>query len=298
MMRIRVQPNDQNLFKETNKRSLMILKVLMNRFHSSEKQHLIDLMSTEEKKAIHANPISSGDITPIYHYQSQLDRIHYSWIEEALKTASPFWKSIAIASLSLKQKQGLRDSTVFPLSGAMKSLIQNRLCQNLKITEHYPKEYLPKNEFSILLEWDKESLLHLIDFLGLFDLASEVRHIVNTQDLKSIYSCLNAKQFHFLKLCLSKKDKVTSPKLGLKPAQIDRKKLKQILHLRGLSRFGRALSGLPYDFVWTLSHLLDIGRGKALLKDYRLDKDVKVTPLIQQQVIKVMDFLKREMIRE
>ncbi|MDP1879386.1 MAG: hypothetical protein Q8K60_00435 [Parachlamydiaceae bacterium] len=293
-----MKPNDQTLSNHINKRSLMILKVLMNRFHPAEKQHLIDLMPAEEQKAMSSNLISSADIAPIYHFQSQLDHVHYSWIEEALKTASPFWKSIAIASLSHEQKEALRDSTVFPLSGPMKSLIQNRLCQNLKITEHYPKEYLPKNEFSTLLDWNKEDLLHLIDFLGLFDLATEVRHIVNTQDLKSIYSCLNAKQFHFLKLCLNKKDKITSPKLGLKPSQLDRKKLKQILHLRGLSRFGRALCGLPYDFVWTLSHSLDIGRGRALLKDYQLEKHVKITPLLQQQVMKVMDFLKREVIRE
>ena len=131
-------------------------------------------------------------------------------------------------------------------------------------------------------------------YLGLHDLAFEVRQIVNRNDLRNIYACLNPKQFYYLKICLNQKDKIISPKLQIDPSQFDKKKLKQILHLRGLSRLGGALCGLPYDLVWTIAHQLDSGRGLILMNHYKAEADAKVASLLKHQVINLMNFLKSE----
>src|SRR5262249_37799794 len=139
----------------------------------------------------------------------------------------------------------------------IKSFILNMLYSYLKAEKHLPKEYLPESDLSALLKWSKKKLISLIDYLGLYDLAIEIRHIVNPNYLKNIYSCLTPKQQYFLKVCLHQKERLTTPKLGIDPTKQDCDRLKKLVHRRGLARLGKALAGQHMDAVWYLAHTLD-----------------------------------------
>lgn len=179
-----------------------------------------------------------------------------------------------------------------PISNIAKAFILNRLYQYLEINEHLPIEYLPETEFSLLTKWTKAQFIDLIDYLGLYDLASEVRHIVNRNYLKNIYTCLTPKQFYYLKVCLHQKEQLVSPKLGIDPTKQDCPQLKRIIHRRGLLRLGRALCGQHADLVWHIAHTLDMGRDNLLLKEYQPEELPKVTQILKQQVLNLINFLK------
>lgn len=272
-----------------------MLRVLINRYNPKEGKALLKFLPQDEQAALSAIDIRSDDLTPILqHPQNSLAHIHYSWIKPFIDKFPERLQPTVIAALTAEQVAGLKAKLETSISQLAKSFIVNKLCYQLNINERIPLEYLPENEFSSLTQWTKPQLIDLIDFLGLYDLASEVRHIVDRDHLKNIYTCLTTKQFHYLKVCLHQKEQLTAPKLGIDPSKQDCVKLKQAIHRHGLSRLGKALCGQHADFVWYVAHLLDAGRGSILLKEYQPQPLPKITSVLKQQVLNLMNFLKSE----
>jgi len=65
------------------------------------------------------------------------------------------------------------------------------------------------------------------------------------------------------------------------------------LHRRGIMRLGYALSGQHPDFIWHLSHRLDIGRGRLLKKNNFKNEIAGVTMPLQQQVANIINFINK-----
>lgn len=275
-----------------NKRGCMILRVLMNRYNPKAGDLLLKFIPEEEAKAVMSQDIRSNDLAPILHQpQKAISKVHYSWIQPVVQKFPESFQPAIIAALAAENVAGLHNSSSIAISDLAKAFILNQLYQQLNISDHCPLEYLPETEMSPLAKWNKAKLSNLADFLGLYDLASEVRHIVNRNYLKNIYTCLTPKQFHYLKLCLHQKEQLVSPKLGIDPTKQDCVKLKQVIHRRGLLRLGKALCGQHPDFIWHIAHLLDMGRGKILLKEYQPQELPKVTKILKQQVQNIVQFL-------
>jgi len=276
-------------------RGWMMLRVLINRYNPKAADKLLNFLPQDQQEAISQVDIRSDDLRPILqHPQNSLFHIHYSWIKPLIDEFPDRLQANVMAALTAEQIAGLKGNLAISITNLAKSFIINKLCYQLKIDEHIPLEYLAENEFTPLLKWNKQQIVDLIDFLGLYDLASEVRHIVNRDHLKNIYTCLTPKQFYYLKVCMHQKEQITSPKLGIDPSKQDCPKLKQALHRRGLSRLGKALCGQHADFVWYLSHILDMGRGNIILKEYQPQALPKITAVLKQQVLNLMNFLKSE----
>jgi len=269
-----------------------MLRVLINRYNPKGGNTLTKFLPEEEAQAVMNQEINSTDLTPILlKPQKSLAAIHYSWIQPLLQKFPESLQPVVLSALTPEQMRGLKFSPASTLSDVAKVFIQNQLYQQLNISDHLPIEYLPKTELSPLTTWNKEQILELADFLGLYDLATEVRTIVNRNHLKNIYSCLTPKQANYLKICLQQKEQLVSPKLGIDPTKRECSKLKQVIHRRGLLRLGKSLCGQHPDFIWHIAHTLDRGRGNILLKEFQLNELPKVTKILKQQVLNLMNFL-------
>lgn len=275
-----------------NRRESMLLRVLINRYNSKAGSALLKFLPKEEAREVMNEDIPSTDLNPILELpQKAISKIHFSWIQPALAKFPESLQRLFISALTPDQIAGFKLSHPLTLSDFVKSFLLNRLYQELEIKEHYPIEYLPESDLSELTKWNKLNLMDLADFLGLFDLASEVRTIVDRNYLKNIYNCLTPKQLQYLKLCLHQQEKLMAPKLGIDPSKQDCHKLKYVIHRRGLFRMGKALCGQHPDLVWNIAHVLDIGRGAILLKEYQTQELPKVTKILKQQVLNTMSFL-------
>lgn len=278
-----------------NNRSWMMLRVLINRYNPKAGDVLLKFLPQEDVQAVLTQDIRSTDLTPLlYQPQNLLKRMHYSWIKPLLDQFPERLHPLIISALTSEQMAGLKTPSASSLSGFVKTFLINRLYTLLEADKHLPFDYLPETDLSPLGKWSKTKLVLLIDFLGLHDLASEVRHIVNKNHLQNIYSCLSPKQLYYLKVCLHQKEMLTVPKLGIDPSKQDCDRLKQVIHRRGLLRLSKALCGQHPDFAWYLAHTLDTGRGQILLKGYKPDSEKTITPFLKGQVINLMNFLKNE----
>lgn len=278
-------------------KSRMMLKVLVNRYNPKAGNALLKFLPQEEAQAVSSQEILSKDITPIlYQPQRLIGRMHYSWLQPLIEKFSLELRPIALAALKPEQTSSIRSPntpSIF-ISEPVKNFFINEIYKMLEAEEHLPFEYLPETELSPLASWSKKKLVDLIDFLGLHDLASEIRHIVNKTHLQNLYSCLSPSQRAYLKICLYHKEKLKSRRLEINLAKQNCDKLKRILHQRGLSRFSYALAGQHPDFIWYIAHTLDIGRGKILLKHANNKVTANVTSILKSQVINLMNFIKQE----
>ena len=275
------------------KKREIILRVLMNHFHPKEPDVLMKFLSKESARGVMEQKINSSDLSPLFQQpERDLHSIHYSWIQPTLQTIPSSLQTVFASVLTPEQISGLQLPSLAPLSRIAKAFVLNKLSLQLHIGDHFPIDYLPKTEFTPLVLWSKSQLTDLADFLGLYDLASEMRYIVDRNTLKNITSALSQKQLHYLKMCLHQKEQLVSPKLGIDLTKEDcGLKVKQVIHRRGLLRLGKALCGQHPDLIWHIAHILDIGRGNIIIKEFKSTPLPKVTSILKQQVLNLMDFL-------
>lgn len=273
-----------------------MLKVLINRFNAKAGNALLRFLPQDEAKAVNEQNITSTDLTPLlFKPKMFLERIHASWLKPVIQELPESMRPFVLAVLTPDQLADLK-SSIKParLPEPLKGFFVKQLFDAFKDTDHLPIEYLPEAELSVLLSWPKAKLTTLVSFLGLHDLATEVRHIVNKTYLKNIYSCLTPKQFYYLKVCLHQKEVLTAPKLPLDPTKQDCQRLKLILQQRGIIRLGNAFSGEHADFTWHLAHILDNARGAALMNAYRPESIPQITAFLKSQVANLITYLKEE----
>lgn len=274
----------------------MMLKVLINRYSPRTGEALLRFLPQEEVRELKAQNIHSNDLMPLlYQPQRLIERIHYSWLQPIMEKFSRPMQLLFLGVVTPEQASAIQPEATPPnLSAPIKTFLVQQLYEKLNVSHLLPIEYLPETDFSSLLNWSKRDLTVLADFLGLHDLARDIRTIVNNQQLQNLYACLTPKEVRYLKICLHQKDKLISPKLGVDFSQQDCTKLRQVLHKRGLVRLGKALAEQHPDLIWYISHTLDIGRGSIVIRSCDKEADANITLALKLQVTNLMNFLKKE----
>ncbi len=203
-----------------------------------------------------------------------LEQVHWSWFLPTLKTYPIKEQKLFLTALDPVAAQNLAHSleiSDFPqeMSQTGRSFLRQILLNSLLGTKDrlLPIDYLPPSPLKPLLRLSKKELTKLIDFLSLHDLAAEMRQIVETKILKKIYSFLSEDERKFFKQTMAhQKESFPMPRMGLDRWDGAEESFRHILHRRGITRLGIALSAQDPDFIWYICHQLDIGRGNVLHK--------------------------------
>ncbi len=173
----------------------------------------------------------------------------------------------------------------------MQEFLLATIAKRVFASRRFPAQWLPATALSPLLSYDKNQLQTLIDLLGLRDLASELRHIVNRANQQIILRCLNANELKLLKYYMYQKEKFTVPRLDLRNWTGDEAELRRQIHLRGLARLGKALSGCSQDMLWQISRVLPVGRANILKSNLSPEPIPNVTADMLRQLAGCMKFL-------
>lgn len=285
--------------KFSKAKKALMMRVLMNCYHQGAPEMLLSFLPKEEADAVlEASTPCNKPATALLHPEQFLgDDIHYSWLQQTLSGFQPSLQPFLISSLSQSSAFALSklmgQPLVTSLSPIAKKFYLSMLCRQFMKESILPLAFLPETPLAELTKLTKPEFIELIDFLGLYDLAEEIRHIIDKNILKSIYECLSAKKQHFLRNCLHQKEKLKSAKIGLVNWKGDAHQLARLLHRRGLLRLSYALRGQHRDFVWHLVHRLDVGRGRLIADQFSSKELPGVTAFLLQQVLKTQTFLTR-----
>jgi hypothetical protein len=205
--------------------------------------------------------------------------------------------SLLISSLPNESAEILSSMTSSPLVEEPSPVIQNflfaLLYEKLNFSSVKPAAFLAETTLTPLLSLSKPELIELIYYLGIYDLAQELRQIVDKSIIRNVNNALSIKKQRFLKICMHQKEKISVAKLGLMNWKGDGSQLTRVLHRRGLLRLGGALSGQHPDFIWYIVHRLDSGRGNILEKSYSKKEIPVASSALVLQVLGAINFIKK-----
>lgn len=280
-------------------KSAIMLRVFLNNFHQSSFEPLLKYLPLENQQAVRSQQILAQDISiALKPARDLLTRIHYSWLAAPLQQFSGQMQKFILSSLpetifsKLNRLLPLPVTESLDLASPFRSVFQDLLYKELKCDDILPIPYFPPSKLNFLTEWDKQKIVQLVDYLGLYDLANFVRQVIDKKKLKLIYDCLDIEKKQFMRSCFHSKDKIVLPLLELEPWQGDRKKLYEVIHRRGLLRLGKALSNESSDLSWVISRILDKGRGTILLNHTKQKATPVISGVLIQQIENSINYIK------
>lgn len=267
----------------------LLLRVLLNRAHGNISDAILKTLPSDEAECVKNQSITATDPEPLLkHAKNVLPEIHYTWLKEPLLKQDMAFQDGILRCLTSAQQKGLakelgRIYNPAPLNPFLKKFYSNHLYSTFPLLhESLPIAYQSEGPLDFIAELSKKNLIELIDKLAMFDLAHEMKKIVETKRLNALYTSLSAIQQEFLRKCLHLKDRMIPSKM-----QIDNLTGKEFvlqLHKRGLYRLGVALSGQNADLIWLIVHKLDHGRGTLLKKAIKKEAIPIITEAVIQQV--------------
>lgn len=274
----------------------LLLRVLVLRAHGSITPQALGALPKKDADAVLESQVNSEDPLPIFSNEIDLlSKLHYSWIPKMFPDEKKQRLFLLLPNLSEQQRKGLAELSHLPLPSPTQSPLLSKfyfskIFHELKLLKVLPSSFLPESSFHRLLKLTKNQQMEIIDLLGMYDLAHELRQIVATKNLKNIYKFLTPKQHQFLRQCLHAKDRVISPKLHLDQWDGNEKTLKNLLHRRGLARLAIALAGQHPDLIWHLAHMLDSGRGQILLDQMKKKEIPNISSAVAIQIDNAYNF--------
>ncbi|MBF8263545.1 MAG: hypothetical protein HW387_1210 [Parachlamydiales bacterium] len=249
----------------------MILNVYISRLPAEKQAHLIHFLPDAEQALLKSLPSYADESAPAGPESTKiLERVHWSWFLPTLKSYSPQEQSLFLAALDETTALALSEEIPCKRSKMTMTSIGRAYLQKLLLDSiagpYVPIEYLPPSPLNRLVQLSKSQLIAMIDLLAMHDLAVDIRQIVETKILKKIYSFLTDVQRRFLKQVTTRHEVMNPQRIGLDRWDGKEASLRHLLHKKGIARLGSALSKQDPSLGWCVCHVLDIGRGSALLK--------------------------------
>ena len=272
-----------------------MFSALAQRFHHSPAESLLRFLPEDKQTFDSSNPGLSS--VPSLISAKQLLDLHYSWLEPSLSQFEEEQQNLFSGCLTQRQQLGLSKLWNRPLnnkaiSNEIQTHLLKKLYEKIEFAPIPPKESIPQNSpYTQLLQLDKNHLVELIDFLGLFDLAVEIKRTVNRTSLKPIYLWLSEKHQTFLRTCLRQSTIITGPRQDIHTWAKSEKEFKRLLHTHGLTRFAIVLSKEHPALLWHLIHTLDKGRGSIINKVMQQTHSEELISSIHKQFFNLYQFL-------
>ena len=284
-----------------NTTSWIVFKDLFQRLSPEKQEALTPFLSTQDQEQLknisRQEPISYGTLLPV---KKRLANIHYSWFIPFLEPFSEGDTLHILSAIQPSQAEKLKallniPDKLEPLSFHALNYLQETLFSYLTADQEdfLPEEFLPSHPLNPLLLLSKNQLQMLANYLGLHDLALELKHVVKAEQIKNIQKVLVGTEKDYLKTLLKKKEPVGFARLNLDKWDGNEDKLKNILHHRGFNRLGKGLFGCHPSLFWHLSHRLDTGRTKILRKFFTDMNNKQAHEKLIQQILELMEFIKQ-----
>jgi len=277
----------------------IILKGLLGNCEEKKRAALLRLMPDSLQAAL-KEILFTPHLSPRdFSYEHLLNFVHYSWFLPTLKSYQEKERYLLISALDADMAKALLNLlklqkepvTITPKG---RQFLQQLLLTSLLNKNHalLPMKSLPHSPLNGLLKIARKDVMRVIDLLSVYDLASEMHQIIQPKMIKAIYSILSEDQKKFLKMNSTYKEPYSFMPLELKKLLSSPDRLKKVLHMRGLIRFGQALSIQGKDLIWYTLHYLDIGRAATLEKIMSKKPKQQVAERLVEQILDALEFLK------
>lgn len=260
------------------------------RFHQ-EPERLFAFFPEAQREALAKTPaLTDIDFPSLLHPEAWLHAIHYSWLYKPLLKMPPPLQLLVCALLDQEEGRKLQallknTAPLKPPPPAARVALLLYLKKELSSESVLPTGLLPASPLNALLSLTKQELTHLTHLLGLNDLASELRYIVDKTLLSKIDAALTKEERTLLTHATKQPLKWTSPQLAIDKWDGKRESLYAALHKKGIFRLAKALYGEEGSLRWHVAHRLDVGRGELLLKMSEEREEERILSSCKKEVL-------------
>jgi len=277
----------------------MLTKALLESFHPKQLNSFLAFSSIDLKQQLELLPSIPSEthlsaLSPTN--DTLLSHIHYSWFIDFFKTYPVELQELLIHIIPKKNQNKVVSILKVEKSKKVPSLffqnyLKNQICAYFfKDSNLVFQNIIPSCELSPLLDFKKHTLINSIDLLVVYTIAQEVPKIVEKDKLKKVYQTLSKQQLDFLKFCLNTPFPPQKNSKLFFNTEESPEQLKYALHLRALSLFAIVLKGQGSSFIWHLTHKLDVGRGKTLIKLMKNGSETyeKLETVLTKQILTII----------
>jgi len=279
-----------------NTTSWIAFRTLIERCEDDKKTAFLKYLSPEEQEKLQeVNPPEQDPFVSCLSTQQRIINVHWSWLIPFLEPFAENDKLLILSSLDKvpagKLQKHFKIQSQFPSTSPLgKNFLQGAI-YNWLISDQkgfIPLEFLPKHPLNPLLTLTKIQTQNLVNYLGLHDLAIELKHVIKADQIKKIQKALSTSEQGYLKSLLKEKKPISFIRLNLDSWDGNEEKLKSVLHHRGFNRLGKALFGCHPSLLWHICHTLDTGRTKILTKFFTDINNKPVQELLVKQVLELI----------
>lgn len=272
--------------------SLYLVDALIRKYCPEKRDKLATYLEDTDK--FYQTSFSSKKFTiDDFLLDRYLQEIHYSWWIEPLKKLKTDAKLFLHLFPEATQKALMKQLEIDTAPSIEDETLEKFLKQELVLTLNEPLpipfNYLPKSLMRMLLTLSKKELISLIDHLSLYDLAFELKRVVDTKIIKPLYSYLDKKETLFLKKISKSAESFSLTKMDLNRWDKEEKSLRMLMHKRGILRLSIALHNESKDLVWHIAHRLDAGRGSLLMRSIDQNVAISIINSIQANIIELVE---------
>lgn len=206
-----------------------------------------------------------------------LSMVHPSWIRVAMQEFPPVVQSQLLAWLPSHLAQEISSQLGgIPISQERCSdlgafYLLDLLAQKIRPPGIVEEFFLSESRFYSLLYFSGPTKMSLINCLGLYSLAKELKNVVDKKIIERVHTVLSSTERLFLSYCQAHPMKYLDTTDFLSSWDKD-EDLRQFIHRQGLVFLATALAKEDVSFLWYFLRRLDIGRGyifeQALHKVY------------------------------
>lgn len=276
-----------------------ILGALLTKSGPQEQAYLMRYLTDERQALVSSLKFFKNPTDAFKTVLLLLDRIHPSWIAPVLRSLPEGEIRLFISALNDQLSQSVK--TLLRFSGEAiklteigKLYLQKILYQKIANTSLLPVECLPESPLNVLIDLRSADLMALTDFLGLHDLAVEIRQIVDKRKLSLIQESLPSSEKAYLAILTQSRESVTFTPMGLLNWQGDQDVLKQLIQQRGINRLAKALSLQNSSLVWYVAHKMDSDRGLLLSKLATPLEKSQAAEILTTQVLELISYMRSQ----
>lgn len=278
------------------------LKAFLDKCPPEKRRDLVECLPSRESAFLDTLPNPDHDPTQgILPDSLTLDQIHPSWVTSYLRTLSQNDMALFLSALPKRhQKTAAQElgftNTFVSLTRTGKRFLREHLITHVKedTTQLLPTECLPKSPFNTLLSFTFEEMLQLFDFLGLRDLACDMRLIIEKPKLAMIASLLSKDKQDYLSRLRQTKEPVTFKPMNLTKWEGNGETLLSLIQQRGINRLAKALHNSNPSFLWHLTHALDLYRGVAFQELCTPLENPRAQRTLQEQALEIISAINQK----
>lgn len=282
----------------------LVCSAFITKKANEAKDLLLAFLEPKEKQKILELSSPSTDLCLGFDLESSLmESVHYTWFAPFLRSLPEQEIGLFLSAFSKQKAEDLKKMLLFSesassLSSITKSFLQKKLIETIlqDNPELTPIEALPPSSLNTLLTFSSKDLHVLIGFLGLHDLAIEIRQIIDKVKLKKIQSILSKEKVFFLESLSLKKEPVIFKKMELSTWDGNAENLLHLIQKRGMNRLAKALYPEDSDLVWHIKHRMSTEDAALFSALHKKIEQPKAYSFLSIQVTDIISFLKKHKI--